>query len=148
MAVVAAASSSPPPQPPPPPASVATTVAAAAAHRHRRRRSLASPKPAELPSTEEFAKSPPQCPPPLPSCAAPRIAGDRRTVGDLELAVEREQQRQPARPDRIDILVLAAVPPDAPQALIALAIFAEHHGRGVMQEAAERAAAEASYSRV
>jgi hypothetical protein len=62
-------------------------------------------------------------------------------VGNIELAVERKQQRQPRRVDRIDILVLAAIPPDTAQAFIALAVLAEDDGGRVVEESAERAPA-------
>src|SRR5882724_11730016 len=64
------------------------------------------------------------------------------SVCDIELAVERKQQRQPRRTDRIDVLVFAAIPPDTAQALVALAVLGEDDGRGVVEETAERAAAE------
>src|SRR5579871_2044260 len=65
-----------------------------------------------------------------------------KAVRDIELGIERKQERQSRRADGIDILVLAAIPPDPPQPLIALAMLAQHHRRRVMQEAAEGAAAE------
>src|SRR5882724_12805963 len=49
-------------------------------------------------------------------------------VGDIELAVERKQQRQARRADRIDVLVFAAIPPDTAQAFVALAVLAEDDG--------------------
>src|SRR5215207_469597 len=53
-------------------------------------------------------------------------------VCNVELAVERKQQRQARRADRIDVLVFAAIPPDAPQALVALAVLAEDDGGRVV----------------
>src|SRR6185436_10444605 len=63
-------------------------------------------------------------------------------VCDIELAVERKQQRQACRPYGIDVLVFAAIPPDTAQALVVLAVLAEDDGGGVVEEAAEGTAAE------
>src|SRR5262249_39665781 len=52
------------------------------------------------------------------------------------LGVEREQQRQPRRIFRIDVLFPAALPPYPAQALVVPAVGAEHDGRRVMQKAA------------
>src|SRR5439155_19180631 len=80
-------------------------------------------------------------------CAAAVLA-QRFTVGlidepvcNIELAVERKQQRQTRRTDWIDVLVFAAIPPDTAQALVALAVLAEDDGGGVVKETAEGAAA-------
>src|SRR5207253_6501076 len=53
----------------------------------------------------------------------------------------RKQQRQTRRTDWIDILVFAAIPPDAAQAFVTLAMLGEDDGGGVVEETAEGAAA-------
>ena len=60
---------------------------------------------------------------------------------NIQLGIQRKQQRQPRRIDRVDALILAAVPPYATQTFVALAMFAEHNGWRVVQEFAERATA-------
>ena len=49
------------------------------------------------------------------------------SVRNLQLGVESEKQRQSSGAERADILVLATVPPDAPQAFIVTALGAEHN---------------------
>ena len=59
-----------------------------------------------------------------PQRLALRVIGE--PARNLQLGVEREQQRQSRRPERTDVLVLAAVPPHTPQALVVAAFDAEH----------------------
>src|SRR5262245_32434763 len=64
-------------------------------------------------------------------------------VFDLQLAIEREQQRQSRRSLWMNVLFAARLPPHSPQTIIPLPIRAPHRlRRRVMQEAAKRAPAE------
>src|SRR5207237_7994853 len=76
----------------------------------------------------------------LAQLLALRMIGE--ATRNLVFGVERKQQRQAARMRRIDVLLLAAMPPDPAQAFIVLAVLAQHDGGHVMQEAAEGLAAE------
>ncbi len=67
----------------------------------------------------------------------PAISGVVKAVGDLELGIEREQQRQAQRPARIQILLLAGVPPGTAQSFVAETDIAHRHGRRVVQKLTE-----------
>src|SRR3954452_23071120 len=77
-----------------------------------------------------------------PQRLALRMIGE--AARDLQFGIEGEQHRKPGRMDRIDVLVLAAVPPHPTETFVSPAAnAAEHHRRRVMQEATKGAAAEA-----
>src|SRR4051794_18257661 len=66
----------------------------------------------------------------LPQRFALRVINE--AAGDFQLGIKREQHRKPRRMNRIDVFVLAAVPPYATQTFVAsAATAAEHHRRGV-----------------
>src|SRR5262245_60159246 len=76
----------------------------------------------------------------LPKLFAARMIN--KAARELVFGVEREQQRQPRRILRIDVLFPAAMPPYPAQALVVPAVGAQHDGWRVMQEAAEGPLAE------
>src|SRR5215468_5903129 len=76
----------------------------------------------------------------LPKLFAARMIN--KAARNVVFGVEREQQRQPRRIFRIDVLFPAALPPYPAQALVVPAVGAQHDGRRVMQKAAESLLAE------
>ena len=131
---VSAAAPQPPPPPPPPP----------------------SPPPSPPPPSLPLSPKPPNCRrttyagnrrrsarrrlPSLPQRLAVGLINE--ASGDIAACCRARTAAAAASggPDRCSRM--AAMPPDAAQALIALAVLAQHDGRRVVQEAAEGAAAE------
>jgi len=71
------------------------------------------------------------------------VEGVHEGIGDPELAVDGEDQRQARRLARIDVLPEAREPSHASEAGVVLAIATAYDGRRVLEEANERVAAEA-----
>src|SRR5689334_14112420 len=76
----------------------------------------------------------------LPELLAARMID--KAARNVVLGVEREQERQPRRILRIDVLLPAAIPPHPAQTLIVLAVRAQHDRRRMMQKAAKSLLAE------
>jgi hypothetical protein len=70
------------------------------------------------------------------------VRGVVKPIRDIELAVDREQQRQPAGIARIQILLQTRLPPNASEPSVAFSFRRAQHCRGrMMKKSAERSPA-------